>query len=197
MFARMKRISFLVAAAIIALPALTHAQDAATEERLNKLTAQMQDLIEMQAAQSKRIDAMAKDLQNLQVTQANKPVVEYASQEDLKQLAAKLQEVDRKRQEDNDRILEELRKLGSTIKAASNRRPTPSNSDTGSAASNRPEKGFEYKIHPGDTLDAISRAYQDQEHIKVTVKQILDANPGLKAERLIPGQTIFIPAPAQ
>ena len=49
-------------------------------------------------------------------------------------------------------------------------------------------------IQSGDTLSAIVQAYKEK-NIKVTVAQILKANPGLKAERLIVGTKIFIPAP--
>ena len=49
-------------------------------------------------------------------------------------------------------------------------------------------------IKPGDTLDAIVQAYKEK-NIKVTVAQILKANPGLKPERLLIGQKIYIPAP--
>ena len=38
------------------------------------------------------------------------------------------------------------------------------------------------------------QAYREK-NIKVTVKQIENANPGLKPERLKVGQKIFIPAP--
>jgi len=51
-------------------------------------------------------------------------------------------------------------------------------------------------IQSGDTLDAIVLAYREKS-IKVTVAGILKANPGLKAERLIVGKKIFIPAPQQ
>jgi LysM repeat protein len=199
MFGFMKRISFFLALAIIGAPTFLRAQDAATEERLNKLTAQVQDLIEMQAAQGKRIDAVTKELQNLQQAQANKPAVDYASQEDLKQLAAKVQEVDRKRQDDNERILEELKKLGSTIRSGGARRPPVpdqgSANDGGSSRTNLAQKGFEYKIQSGDTLIAIAKAYSEAKAYKLTVKQILDNNPGLDERKLKPGQTIFIPAP--
>ena len=52
----------------------------------------------------------------------------------------------------------------------------------------------EYVVQSGDTLDAIAQAYREK-NIKVTVAQILNANPGLKPERMKVGQTIFIPAP--
>ena len=56
------------------------------------------------------------------------------------------------------------------------------------------EKVFPYVVQSGDTLDAIVLAYREK-NIKVTVAQILKANPGLKPERLKVGQKIYIPAP--
>ena len=182
--------------ALFATPALVRAQDAATEERLNKLTAQIQDLVEQQAAQGKRIEDLRKDLQSIHQEQQNKPVANYASQEDVKELAAKLKEVDRKRQEDNDRILDELKKLGRNLSKASGTKPvTPKISDeTSPKTPATPEKGFEHVVKSGQTLSAIIQAYKEQ-NVKVTMKQVLDANPGLKPEKMFVGQKIFIPAP--
>lgn len=197
----MKRISFWLALVLFTAPFGIRAQDAATEERLNKLTAQIQDLVEAQGAQSKRIEALAKEVQAMQQEQSNKPVANYASQDDVKELAAKLKEVDRKRQEDNDRILEVLKKLGKSIGASPVRHTSapPSKVSEEISTSNpttTADKGFEYVVQKGDTLGAIVKAYGEK-NIKVTVKQILDANPGLKPESLYVGKKIFIPAPAQ
>jgi len=189
----MKRISFFLAVALFAVPLMMRAQDAATEERLNKLSAQIQDLVEMQAAQGKRIEALSKELLAMQQEQASRPAANYASPEDLRQLAAKLQEVDRKRQEDNELILEQLRKLGSSLKATPIRKPTPA-PESGTSSATVPDKGYEYVVKSGDTLSAIIQAYRDQ-NIKVTLKQVLNANPGLDEKKLKPGQKIFIPAP--
>jgi phage tail protein X len=71
------------------------------------------------------------------------------------------------------------------------RPPKDTSSATGAGTSDR---GFEYVIKSGDTLDAIVQAYREK-NVKVSVSQILNANPGLKAERLRVGQKIFIPAP--
>ena len=192
----MKRISFLLAVALFATPSLVREQDAATEERLNKLTAQIQDLVEAQGTQSKRIEALAKELQAVEHEQQTKPVADYASQSDVKELAAKLKEVDRKRQEDNDRILDELKKLGRNLGAGSGRKPvTPKVvEDVSPKTPVTPEKGFEHVVKSGQTLSAIIQAYKEQ-NIKVTMKQVLDANPGLKPEKMFVGQKIFIPAP--
>jgi|ERR1017187_7852683 LysM repeat protein len=195
---RMKRISFFLAAALFALPVFVRAQDAATEERLNKLTAQIQDLVEMHSAQSKRIEALSKELENMRQEQSSKPAANYASQDDLKELAAKLKEVDRKRQEDNDHILDVLKKLGKNIGGPVKPTvalPPPKPADAGGAtASTTPDKGFEYEVKSGDTLSAIIAAYREQ-NIKITLKQVLNANPGLDEKKLKVGQKIFIPAP--
>jgi nucleoid-associated protein YgaU len=194
----MKRIFVFVAAALMAAPAVLRGQDAAVEERLNKMSAQIQDLIDARDAQNKRIEDLARQLRAFQ-DQQGKPAGDYATQDDLKQLAAKLQEIDDKRQQDNEHILKEIEKLGKSLSVPA---ATPRSSRSGAAgapadagAAPPPDKGhFEYTIHEGDTLSAIARAYTDQ-GIKVTTDQILKANPGLKERNLRVGQKIIIPNP--
>lgn len=195
----MKRISFCLALVLLTSPFGLCAQDAATEERLNKLTAQIQDLVEAQGAQSKRIESLEKEIRSMQQEQSNKPVVNYASQDDLKELAAKLKEVDNNQQKDNEHVLTVLKSLGKNLGASSVKKPatTPKVSDDNAPkAPASPEKGFEHEVKSGQTLSAIIQAYRDQ-NIKVTLKQVLDANPGLKPEKMYVGQKIFIPAPPQ
>ena len=106
----------------------------------------------------------------------------------MKQLAAKLQEMERKRQQDNEHILREIGKLGSKL-ALSPRAPAAS-----SESAAEPGPGFKYVIQSGDTLLAVVQAYKDK-NIKVTVEQIVKANPGLDPRKLPIGREIFIPAP--
>src|ERR1043165_9702547 len=68
----MKRISFFLMTALLAAPMISPAQDAATEERLNKLSAQIDVLIEAKDAQNKKIDALEKQVSELQ-SQLSKP----------------------------------------------------------------------------------------------------------------------------
>jgi LysM repeat protein len=195
MFGRMKRISFFLMAALFVAPWISRGQDAAVEERLNKLSAQIQDLVEAKNAQNKRIEELARQIRELQ-EQQSKPNASYASQQDVSQLAGKLQEIDRKRQDDNELVLKKLEGLGRTLggsgKSSASNKSTASISDVAAPSGN--DKGFEYEIREGDTLKAIVLAYGEK-NIKVTVDQILKANPGLKPEKLKVRQKIFIPAP--
>jgi len=196
----MKRISFFLVALLSATPAVLHAQDAASEERFNKLSAQIQDLSDSLDAQKKRVDELARQVRAIQ-DQGGKAGAGYASQDDLKQLGAKLQEVDEKRQQDNERILKELDKLGKSLGApasGTHSKPTASGSTSSSGDTPVPadKDHYEYTIQSGDSLSAIARAYSEK-GIKVNVDQILKANPGLKPEKMRVGQKIIIPAPTQ
>jgi chromosome segregation ATPase len=189
----MKKISFLLAVALLAAPAVLRAQDAALEERLNKLSAEIQVLIEAKEAQNKRIDELAKAVDAL-TQQQSKPNASYASQKDVEVLRDKLQEIDKNRVSDIKKVTKALDELGASLHTAPPVRPvTPTTSGTTSNATPaNPGDGFYYEIKPDDTLSAIAKAYSDQGN-KVTVKQILEKNPGLKAESLKPGTKIFIP----
>jgi LysM repeat protein len=193
----MKRISLICAAVAMCMSQALRAQDAATEEKLNKLSGQIENLIEGQKVQQRHIETLAKSIETLR-EQMDKPSGNYASAEDLKRLADALKEVDRKRLEDYDKIrtdLVSIRKGLLSSQAPPKKSPPPPTSENGdSEKAAKPEKGFEYVVKQGQTLSEIVQAYRDK-NIKVTTEQVLKANPGLKPEKLKPGQKIWIPAP--
>jgi LysM repeat protein len=176
---------------------LARAQDDATQQQIDKLFGQIQDMLDAQAAQGKRIDALEKQVSDLG-DKLNQPAAgDSASADDLKKLAAQVQEIDKKRQDDNDLILKELEKLGKGGSIPSSHKApdvSTATTDNPTPASTGPQKGYEYKIAAGDTLSAIAKAYRAQS-VKVTSDQILAANPGLNPKNLIVGKTIFIPQP--
>jgi LysM repeat protein len=190
----MKRISFLlVTLALCAAPA-ARAQDAATEERLNQLSGRIDNLTDAQAAIKSQLAALSREVRELR-EQVGKPTGNYAAQEDLKRLADAVKEIDRNRVHDIDLVRAELQKVAKSISAPppTSRKATPSpGAETPSHPI--PSTGFEYVIQKGDTLSVIVAAYREK-NVKVTASQILNANPGLKAESLRVGQKIFIPAP--
>ena len=171
-------------------------QDAATQQQIDKLTGQVQDLLEAQAQQGKRIDALEKEISELR-EKVNTPAVnDSASSADLKSLAEKVQEIDKKRADDRELILKEIEKLGKVAAGApvKNRPVASTHTADDTPAPTGPQTGHEYTVAAGDTLSAIAKAYRDK-GVKVTTTQILKANPGLDASKLYVGKKIFIPDP--
>ena len=175
---------------------MARGQEDATQQQMDQLNGQIQNLLEAQATQAKRIEALEKEIGGLR-DQLNQPGA-TANGDDLKKLAAQVREIDKKRQEDRELILKEIEKLGK-ISGAPGHKSTPTattNAATGSPTAGGKESGYEYKVAAGDTLSIIAKAYREQ-GIKVTSDQILKANPGLNPNTLKVGQKIFIPAPTQ
>ena len=171
------------------------AQDAATQAQIDKLSGQIQDMLSAQERQTKQIAELEKSISDLR-DKLNTPAAnpDNASREDLKDLAEKVQEIDRKRQADRDLILKEIDKLGRVTAGTgvkSKSKPAPVADDTAPAT---PQKGYEYVVKSGDTISAIAKAYSDQ-GVKVSVSDILKANPGLDANKLYVGKKVFIPDP--
>jgi LysM repeat protein len=188
----MKRICFgLLLCLAVCSRAL--AADAEIEERLNKLSGQIEDVLAAQHSQRVRLDELAKEISNLR-EQQDKPSVPYATQDSVTRLLKGIEEVDRKRLEDYEKIKTELKALGRTLTQASTPTKPAAPTPREDSRNNIPDKGYEYVVQKNDTLSIIVQSYR-QKNIKVTTDQILKANPGLKPEKLKVGQTIFIPAP--
>ena len=192
----MKKISLWVLIFTFAACAV-RAQDAAAQQQIDKLSGQIQDLLEAQAQTGKRIEALERENRDLREKVNTPQVNDYASRSDLRALAEKIQEVDRKRIEDSEHISEQIKQLGKVlattptptrVKPANN--PKPPVEDTTTPAV--PQKGYDYVVKPGDTLALIAQAYRDQ-GVKVTRAQIKAANPKINFDVLLPGKKIFIP----
>jgi LysM repeat protein len=177
---------------------LARAQDDAAQQQIDKLSGQLQDLQDSVAAQGKRIAALEKQIADLG-DKLNQPAAnDSASADDLKKLAAQVQELAKKQQDDNDLILKEFEKLGKGggVSTTSHKPPRTADTTTNSATtSTGPQKGYDYEIKSGDTIDAIAKEYRAQ-GVKVTSGKILAANPGLDPKNLIVGKKIFIPDPS-
>ena len=190
----MKRISFLLLGLVLTMGTPGRAQDAATEERLNKLNGLVQDLVEDKANMKKQLEALSREIQAVREQGSSTP--SSASAEDLRKLAEKVQEIDRKREADKELILKEIEKLGKAINPPKSRAATPPANPSPGGGTTTADKGYEYLVQDGDTLSAIVTAYREK-GVKVTVEDILKANPGLKPTSLSVGKKVFIPAPAK
>ncbi len=191
----MRKISFWLFIFVFTV-SLARAQDAATQQLIDEINGRIQNLTEMQAAQGKRIEALEKNVSDLS-DKLNQPGANNgASADDLQKLAGQVKDLAKKQQDDNDLVLKELEKLGKggNIPPTGHKPPSVSN-DNPTAVAGTKQNGFYYEIQAGNTLSAIAKAYNDKGY-KVTVKQILDANPGLDPKSLIVGKKIFIPDPS-
>lgn len=177
---------------------VARAQESAVQQEIDQINGQLEALEAAQAMQEKHLEALEGQVNNLASQLSQGSAQQLADQQALQQLAAQVQEIDRKRQEDNQRVLQELTQLEQALSAAnSNSRPqAPMPPVTASANPPGPQTGYDYTIQNGDTIFAIVQAYR-QQGVKISVKQILGANPGLNPNDLQVGRKIFIPASAQ
>jgi TolA-binding protein len=184
-------------------PAAQIAAKQSADERYERMAADIQALQAANDALLAKLSAIQQQLQDLR-SQQSQSTAGFSTQDDLKHLAEKIEEVDKKREEDKAAIAEEIRKSINELKHALAQEAGPSravapkpiagDSDTGSA-----EKGFVYKIQDGDSLSAIVKAYNADFKSKgmktISLRQAMDANPSVDWNRLKVGQKIIIPRP--
>ncbi len=202
----MKRILLFIFIAVFSVSVL-RAQESATQQQMDQLNGRIQDLLEGQAAQGKRLDVMAREISELR-EKVNAPPVntDSVTHDELRKLAKTVQELADKQQADKELIVENIKQLGKTItdvppvhngKKPGNKKTEaktdPKTEDP--APPSGPQVGHEYKVQSGDSLGVIVKAFRDK-GVKVTTSQVLKANPGLDADKLYVGKVIFIPDPA-
>jgi LysM repeat protein len=198
----MKRLFFVWMTLALSLAPFARAQDAATQERLDKLSGRIEDLIAAQEALTKQMNDLRRELQSVREL-ASRPQGNWATPEALQRVARAVEEVDRKRIADSELVQKQLEKIRQALDKplpAPKRSSTAAPKDTPTSEkkdpSDKPQQGVEHVIKQGETLSGILAACREQ-HIKVTRKQILEANPGLNPDILIPGKKLFIPAVPQ
>lgn len=154
------------------------AQDAALVERVNRLSAYVEDLLEAKVAQQKQITSLEREVASLRKQLERRSG--GASAEEVVAVADAVKALDEKHRADIQKVAAQVEKLAGT--------PAPSRVPPTSS------EGWEYTIQPGNTISAIAQAFRE-DGIKVSVDDILKANPGMDPKRLQPGDVIFIPEP--
>ena len=178
------------------------------EERYKRMVAELEDMKDAYRALQKRTSDLASEVarlrdENLQHTQAQ---TKYATREDLRKLVEKMQEIDSKRESDRKLVLEQLEKLANTTAnsfAALESRPQRRQQEEEKKPVAPPvdpnQEYYTYVVEPGNTLSDIVNAYNEDfkknGKKRITVQQVLQANPGLKPERIFAGKKILIPVP--
>lgn len=185
-------------------PAAAAAERENTEANFKQVNVKMELLEEALRTQQKRIGALVNEIHTLreEVDRLKSRNESAATQESIKRLADKIEEVDKKRRDDNELVLAQLKAIGKGLtKPAPQKEPAPPPANTkqdNSAPQNSdkpPESGYTYKIKDGDYLRRIVKDLNAQ-GFKVTQKQIMDANPKVNWNNLQIGSSIFIPQPA-
>lgn len=220
-----KIFSLTFAALLLGGAPLVRAQDAAAaalarqadEEQYRSLNTRVANLEESNQSLQKKIQDLTEALHKLRDEVArsanNKEVT--AVQESIRRLESAIKEVDEKRIADNSKVLAALENIkqaiatrpaphsSAPIDASGGTRTKPANPPPrgesargNSGGGNTTEDGYNYSIKSGDTLSGLVLALRSQ-GIKVTQKQITEANPNVNWNRLKVGQTIFIPKPAE
>jgi len=173
------------------------------EDRLKRLAGVVEALQATQELQQKRIAALVEELRSAHDETA-RTGNKFATQEELKRVVETIRKLDRDREADKKLIVEEIQKLAKAPASqpppkgsgdGGTSRPRPSvDTESSATAPKGPEKGFEHVIEKGQTLSAIVEAFRAKGY-KVTLKQVLEANPNINEKKLSVGQKIFIPLP--
>lgn len=184
--------------------AAAEARRQAEEERYRRLNSVIEQLQADQVAIINKLNKLGDEIGRLKEEierVKSKPAPNYATPEDVRRLADKVQELDQKRDAERRQMLEKLEKLAEMPPPTKQREAKPTKETrepASSSASSTPSvemKGYEYVVQKGDSLSAIVAEYRKQ-GVKVTVDMVLKANTGLKANNLYVGKRIFIPDPA-
>ena len=173
------------------------------DEKFKQLGADLETLRSANQLLQTKLSALQEELDKVRSEQTRQSSGAL-SRDDLKPLAQKIEEVDKKRIEDKDAILENIKnttdRLEKLLTNASDSAPKP---PVHNASVPPPPptatNGFSYTIQAGDILPAIVAAYNrdfKSRGIKtITPRQVEDANPGVNWSRLQVGQKIVIPRP--
>lgn len=200
-------ITFALLFSAMPLMAQTSPEDV---EKIERMSRDIETLIAANADLQRRISALTEELNRVRQEQsraANDTSVQ-AIREDLRQLAEKVKEVDRKRIADKDAIAKEVEqsfaKIEKLLKSSASSSAAASSSDSSRSGSKPakpsqpiPTEGFEYVVKPGDTLLAIvlaaNQQLKEQGYKPVTLDQVKNANPNIVPTRMQVGQKVFIP----
>ncbi len=197
--------SFLCAGPLVAQESpVAAAEREEREANFKRMASRVEQLEETLQNQQKRMGVLVDEIHSLRevVDRLKAKGESTATQESIKQLAEKIEEVDRKRMADGELVSRKFAGIGKELSSAITPRtvtPPPAVKPDKSAPADPdqpPEKSFEYKIKDGDTLSRIVTDLRAQGW-KITQKQVMDINPKVNWGKLRIGQTVYIPQPAK
>lgn len=173
-------------------------------EQIEKLNGGMEELKGAYNLQIRKMMALEKEVIILRTANENlkrESALRFASNKDIDELATKLMEMDKNRRNDlqiTNKQIDEILKIVQKLAAA----PVPTVPPT---RNNPPPANFkarEHVVQQGEFLSTILEAYNSAFKTeglpgRVSQDQVLKANPGMKADRLLVGQKVLIPLPGE
>ena len=167
--------------------ALAEREDA--QIRYKRLTAKIEDLENTIQAYNQQFQKMEAEIHRLRSEVSKMRDGGGADSSAM----AEIRRVDKAREADHDTVMKEFARLRKELLGTITK-PPKSSSGSSAPTPNVSEKGLEYSIREGDTLGKLVVALNKQ-GVKVTQKQIEQANPKVNWNALQIGQKIFIPTP--
>ena len=176
------------------------------EERYRRLAADVQTVLDTQEVLLKRqedtrqrLDKLAEEIRTLKEDQS-RASGNFASRDELRKYVEKMKELDDKREADKRLILENIKELGKLPLAATASVEKPP-ARHGSPEPTNEEPPYVYVVKKNDRLLDIIAEYNDHFQKtgkpKISLEQVLKANPGLKPDHLVAGRKLRIPVPAK
>ena len=201
------RLSAEDAAAVVAREAMEE-----NFKRLNGRVEQLEISIESLRREIARLTTENSRLRD-ELVKASDPAADRETKEKLKWFEGELHKLDKQRIADNEKFIAQFRVVGEMLKSTP--APVPTTKPSGATPSDHPTgnnnvspdsgrekpitsptgQAYEYKIKSGDILPNIVKQYRDA-GVKVTQRQIMDANPKVNWTKLKIGQSILIPISA-
>ena len=180
------------------------AEQQATDEKFKRLAADIESLRAANQAILDKLSSLNDDLKQIRADQAHL-AASAISREDLKPLAQRIEEVDKKREADRQLVSDEFKKTAERLERllTAGVEPVP-RAPARPPRTNTvvpPEDGFSYTIKDGDRLPEIVAAYNDDFKSKnmkrISLRMAMDANPDVDWTHLKVGQKIIIPRPPE
>lgn len=207
--------------------AIAEQQDAA--DRYQRLSALIEDLQASNVALQRRVGELENNLQKTraeilaEVSKMESRIEggssKLVSQDQLKKVIESVNDVDKKRAEEDKKIVEAMKQSFEKLKAIASTpalapaAPTSTKRESASSkekdkdkdltpAPSGPMKGFEHSVAKGEYLTSIIKAYNEalkEKGVtkKITQDMVMKANPDLNPNKMVIGQKIFIPDPTQ
>lgn len=193
---------FLAVLGLLAAP--VRADEATMQADIDQLKGAIEALTLSNADLQKRLADANREIHDLRedLSKASPKAALEEIKEQNRTLASKIEEVDKKRLNDAEVVREQLEKIAKLVASAPLAPASSGRSESPKTVDDTPPPSGEmytYTVVSGDTVLGVLESYNAEFKKKgmktVSLKRVMDANPGLDPKRLYVGKKIYIPVP--